>query len=347
MLSAGRPLLRWWRFLLGGTVVIAVAAGLRDRLPDVCALLAVGRTIDWRWAAVALLSGMLSPAAVGEQDRLLLAGLGVRLPRRRAVTLAVTGAAISLAVPAGSAVAAAFTFRTFRRYGATPAVAATVTVLSGLVSALGLTMLTATGWFLAADDHAAAGWLPVVAVVVLVVLGAGAVWWFRGRLSRPSATAARDPAVRPAAGTRWNRFQTDLTAIARSVRAVPLRRWTAILSAGIVKWALDLTCLAAAAAACHSEAGWGSIAIIYVGVQLVRLIPLTPGGVGLIEVSMAAALVAAGAPDVVAGAVVVLYRLITFWLTLLLGAAGWLHLRRDHPTPPARRAAWPSVRLTS
>ncbi|WP_306214067.1 lysylphosphatidylglycerol synthase transmembrane domain-containing protein [Actinoplanes sp. RD1] len=301
---------RWGRPALGVAVVVAAGAGLRDRLPDAHALLAAGQSLDLRWAALAVIAGALSPAAVGEQERLLLAGLGVRLPRRRAVPLAVTGAAISLAVPAGSAVAAAFTFRTFRRYGAPPAVAAAVTVLSGLVSALGLALLSATGWLLTTGSYAAAGWLGAAALV------AAAGWRLRGALPRP------------APGTR---FHTGVTVTVRSMRAVPLRRWAAILSVGTVKGALDLTCLAAAAAACHCTLGPGAIAMIYAGVQVVRLIPLTPGGVGLIEVSMAAALVAAGTTEPVAAAVVVLHRLVTFWLVLLLGAAGWLHLRRDHP----------------
>jgi uncharacterized protein (TIRG00374 family) len=47
----------------------------------------------------------------------------------------------------------------------------------------------------------------------------------------------------------------------------------------------------------------------------------TPGGVGAVETALTTALVIAGLPAGVAGAAVLLYRLLTFWLPVL---PGWL-----------------------
>jgi uncharacterized protein (TIRG00374 family) len=52
-------------------------------------------------------------------------------------------------------------------------------------------------------------------------------------------------------------------------------------------------------------------------------IGLTPGGLGIIEVALSAALVAAGLKGHHALASVLVYRLISFWLVM---AAGWVVL---------------------
>jgi uncharacterized membrane protein YbhN (UPF0104 family) len=305
---------RWWRPALGIAVTIVILVTLRDQLPNLGSLLTVWRELDLGWAAAAVVAGFLSQVAFAEQQRLLLAGLGVRLPRDSAIALTVSGAAVSMAVPAGAAVATAFTFRTFRRYGATTPVATAVTVVSGVVSMLSLALLYAFGWLIS-SDLAAVSWWPFA--VVLAVAGAGfALWRFR-------------PAYAPPPESRIGRV---LAAVARTtvqMAAIPARRWFSIVVAGGTKWLLDLFCLAAAATACHATVGWWRIAVIYLGIQIVRQIPLTPGGTGLIEVVMLAALVAAGCSHPVAAAVVVLYRLISMWLVLLMGIPAYLWLRRD------------------
>ena len=61
---------------------------------------------------------------------------------------------------------------------------------------------------------------------------------------------------------------------------------------------------------------------------------LTPGGLGVIEVTPAAALVGAGINGRHALAAVLVYRLISFWLVMI---GGWLILtilvRRGRPVP--------------
>ncbi|MEU8664899.1 flippase-like domain-containing protein, partial [Actinoplanes philippinensis] len=79
------------------------------------------------------------------------------------------------------------------------------------------------------------------------------------------------------------------------------------------------------------------LALIYLAVQMVRQVPLTPGGVGLIEASMLAGLTAAGLPEATGAAVVLLYRLVSFWLMLPLGLIGWLRLRRGESGAARRR----------
>lgn len=72
--------------------------------------------------------------------------------------------------------------------------------------------------------------------------------------------------------------------------------------------------------------------------RLLTLSFLTPGGVGVVEVGLAAFLVAAGGDPVGTVAGVLLYRAFTFLLEIPVGGtllAGWLWLRRRTPTPPS------------
>lgn len=71
--------------------------------------------------------------------------------------------------------------------------------------------------------------------------------------------------------------------------------------------------------------------------RLLTLSFLTPGGVGVVEVGLAGFLVAAGGDPVGTVAGVLLYRAFTFLLEIPVGAtllAGWLWLRRRTPQPP-------------
>jgi hypothetical protein len=165
-----------------------------------------------------------------------------------------------------------------------------VTALSGIASTLALALLYGLGWSIP-------GTLTVIALL-------------------PAAlTAARRllPSARPA----W----------ARTALTVPARTWAAVLLAALVNWTLDMLCLVAAALACGAEVSWGRLALLYLAVQVVRQVPVTPGGLGLIETSMLAGLTAAGADGVTAAAVVLVYRLLSFWLILPLGLGGHLMLR--------------------
>jgi putative heme transporter len=179
---------------------------------------------------------------------------------------------------------------------------------------LSLVLLYVFGWLIS-SDLGAVSWWPVASAAAVAVAGF-ALWRFR-------------PSFTPAPESRAGRVLAAAARTTAAMAAIPVRRWASIVVAGAAKWVLDLFCLAAAATACHATLGWWRIAVIYLGIQIVRQIPLTPGGTGLIEVVMLAALVAAGCSHPVAAALVVLYRLISMWLVLLMGIPAYLWLRRD------------------
>jgi uncharacterized membrane protein YbhN (UPF0104 family) len=303
---------KWWvralaAVVAGGLVVI----GLRGRLPEPGEILAALRDTDPRWFAVALLLQLLSQAAFGWQQRVMLSAFGVRLPRRIAMAVAYARSAISLAFPAGSAVSAAYAVRQYRRRGATSAGAATTMLLSGAASVGGLLLAYA-----AVAGSTTVARQPAMAVAALLVLAAAAPLVVRVARTR----ARRTPA---AGGPRDGRIARTV----REIRSVRLRHWLITVGFAVLNWLLDLACLVAAARGAGLSMPIAHLATVYLAVQVVRQIPVTPGGFGVIEASLLAGLVTAGAPHAVAAAAVLVYRLASCWLVLPAGLASHLALR--------------------
>jgi uncharacterized protein (TIRG00374 family) len=68
-------------------------------------------------------------------------------------------------------------------------------------------------------------------------------------------------------------------------------------------------------------------------VRLLGSIPITPGGLGIVELGLTGALVGFGGPNDAVVAAVLLYRVLTIVPTLVLGLAAavvWQRLRRRH-----------------
>jgi uncharacterized membrane protein YbhN (UPF0104 family) len=330
--SAGH---RRWLRVVGVFAAVAIAAyALRGRLPDPGAVFAAMRGADWRWLLVAALAEAISLRAFARQQRRLLYAFGVTTTMREAMAVTVSRSAIAISMPAGSAVSSGFAFRQFRAWGASRQTATTVMILSGLFSFAGLAVLYATGAAAAALHRAAWLWVSypneAAAVAVLgVVLGttgfAAAVT--REPASRSAAEAAPQTAPRGWLATRLG----PVGEAARAAAGVPWRHWHIALGFAMISWLGDLACLSAATHAMHLQLSLSALAAPYLAIQLIRQIPVTPGGFGVIEASLLTALVSAGAAAVPAAAAVLGYRLFSCWLILPAGLVSWLLLRRRTP----------------
>ena len=92
---------------------------------------------------------------------------------------------------------------------------------------------------------------------------------------------------------------------------------------------------------------WQGLLLAYCGGQLAVNLPITPGGLGVVEGSLTVALVAFGGGQAATVAAVLLYRLLSFWIPLPLGASCYAYLlrarrrlgRAEQPTPGASSRA--------
>ncbi|MDP9847594.1 lysylphosphatidylglycerol synthase transmembrane domain-containing protein [Streptosporangium lutulentum] len=316
---------RWIRILIPVAVVSVAIWTLRDSLPAPAQIAHAMREASTWGLAVALATSVLSVTMFARQQRALLHAYGAAMRMPHALALAYARTAIAAALPAGSAVSAAYAFQRFRAHGASRTTAASVTILSGTVSAIGLLLLYLAGTALAlVIDPAllvdAQGTLITGGALILL---AGAIL-LAGRLRRPRPTS------------RWSRVATFLAPVGttfRTVAALPRRDAAAALCFAVVGWLADLACLYTATVAFDLDVHPVRLAAVYLATQLLRQIPLTPGGIGIIETSLIAGLTATGAPVTPVTAAVLVYRLLTCWLTLPVGAAAWALLRRIEPSP--------------
>ena len=75
--------------------------------------------------------------------------------------------------------------------------------------------------------------------------------------------------------------------------------------------------------------------LAFCAAALLTLVPITPGGLGFVEAGLTATLALAGVSAADAVLATLAYRLVSYWLPILVGpVAYWLHTRRTH-----RRAA--------
>jgi uncharacterized membrane protein YbhN (UPF0104 family) len=112
-----------------------------------------------------------------------------------------------------------------------------------------------------------------------------------------------------------------------------LRRHDPLLLVGIVGyWAWDNLALWATFHAVGYAPGWGTILLAYLIGPLGGLLPI-PGGIGGIDGGLIGTFVVFGVPASAATAAVLAYRIILFWIPLLLGAFAFLSLRRSMMKP--------------
>jgi uncharacterized protein (TIRG00374 family) len=289
-----------------------------------------------RFGFVAITIGIvleaISNLALAEVYRSCLRALGTRLPFLPALGVSMSAFTVSRLVPAGGAMGAVVAVRRMTALGVAPAVATTSVVLMGTCAMLTLGVLVTLGAVaasfrtgvpasLAAFTAILAG---VIAVAVVVVLG--------GIRSDRVRAATLDLGDRIAGrfGGSVESWRRSLDAIAE--RPPSLRQLGDIGWWSAVNWMLDV---AVVWVLFRGAGDPTAIAVVLVGVGVANLgaaLPLTPGGIGFVEAGMAGTYVALGTEPALAIAIVLVYRVISFWLPALAGAP--VYLRGPRPRPP-------------
>ena len=133
-----------------------------------------------------------------------------------------------------------------------------------------------------------------------------------------------------------------LLAQRNDIRAVLGRQWwqALLLSAG--RLAFDYLCLLAALRATGSNPRPSVILIAYAVAGVIGMIPITPGGLGIVEASLTGLLVLSEVNSSQAVLATLTYRLASYWLPLCAGPIAYALFRiryRSHPSSPAPRPA--------
>jgi len=98
--------------------------------------------------------------------------------------------------------------------------------------------------------------------------------------------------------------------------------WSEVITVvawGTANWLFDCACFALMFPAVHAPIPWKGLLLAYGAVQLAAALPITPGGLGAVEGSITIALVAFGGAQTTTVDAVLVYRLVSFWLVLVVG----------------------------
>ncbi|MCK4175999.1 lysylphosphatidylglycerol synthase transmembrane domain-containing protein [Aciditerrimonas ferrireducens] len=277
-------------------------------------------------------------------QRWLLQAGGVRVPLVDMVELTLAGNALAATLPGGVAWSAAWVFDQLRRRGVERFLRIWVFLVAGAVSSFALFLVVAVGVWAAGTRGPVAGlrWL-VAALAAIPLLLALVLWLRRSRVGQALWSTA-DRSLRRTRPGAWLVTQgSQLVARVEAIRLSPLG-WLEALGLGLANWVDDCAVLVLAMVALHVAVPWRGIFVIYGLTQIAAVLPLTPGGLGVVEGSLAALLTAYGVPTSQAFAVVMLYRLISFWGLVPVGWGAWLLVdlqgrrgRRHQPHPWATR----------
>ncbi len=120
---------------------------------------------------------------------------------------------------------------------------------------------------------------------------------------------------------RWPASRSALAAVG----FVWLRRYAGRAAFGwsLGSWGLDCACLLLSFVAVGAPVPWRGLLLAYGAGQLAATLPITPGGLGVVEGSLTIAIVAYGGGEISTVAAVLLYRILSFWAVLPAGWASW------------------------
>lgn len=314
-------LIRW--LLMAASIAIVVYVAWRA-WPEVRDAAQVVQQIAPGVLLLALVFEAAAVACLAQVYRASLASLGFHLGYRQGLQVSMGAFTLSRVLPGGGAAGGVWATRRLQTMGVPWAIAGTGVLLEGVLAMATLGFIVAGGTVAALLRGHVSG-RSVVAACLVAGTFAGIGWAAYVLLRSASARASLFGAARrvvPRAETRLLSWRNALDELAQTVPSgrglLPVLGWSA------VNWLLDITALwiVFAGLGLHMEIG---VLIVGFGVaNLVTALPHTPGGLGLVEAGMTGTYVALGTDTAAALAAVLAYRLIAFWLPVLVGVPQYL-----------------------
>jgi uncharacterized membrane protein YbhN (UPF0104 family) len=319
---------------IGLVFVIATFAFFLPKIADYRDVWTVVRDLSWTWILGLLTVTALNILTFAPPWIAALPGLRFR----DALALTQIATALSIVVPAGAAVGIAGAYGILRRWGFAPReIARAVTLVSLWNQFANLSypivavfLLTATGGDSAILATAAFVGVAVFGVAVATLglvlssprmameignLAAAGASWGVGLLRRPPVAWG---------GASFDRFRADAVVLLR-------RRWHLLTLATLVGTLNVFLVLLVALRACGVAGSEISVVEAFAAWSLARILgsfPITPGGVGVVELGLTGALIGFGGGNAGVVAAVLIYRFLTMAPTVIAGLVATVAIRR-------------------
>ncbi|HEV3478609.1 MAG TPA: lysylphosphatidylglycerol synthase domain-containing protein [Gaiellaceae bacterium] len=321
--------------VVGFLFALATFAYFLPRIADYRDVWDVLRGLSWRWLLALAAAAILNLLTFAPPWMVALPGLGFR----RALMLTQASTALSIIVPAGAAVGIAGAYAMLRRWGyAGREIGRAVTVASlwnqfanlsyPIIAVFALTASGGDSPVLATAAFVGVAILGIAIAALAAVLAsdrtatdvgdltARFVSWALGKFGR-----------RPVlwGGPSFGRFRRDSLELLR-------RRWHLLTIATYGGTLTIFLVLLVALRACDVPGSEVSVAEAFAAWALARILgsfPITPGGIGVVELGVTGALIGFGGDNAGVVAAVLVYRFLTMVPTVGLGLLAAATFRRS------------------
>ena len=279
--------------------------------------------------------------AYGQLTRAVLPG-GERIGFWTIFRIEMTTLSVSHCAPGGSAAGTALGYRLLTQVGAEPGDAGFALGVQGIGSAVVLNVIlwlalivSIPVWGFSAVYLLAA----IVGAVLLIASGALVYILTRGG-DRVGVILERIGARVPFidAGALRRSFEQLATRLAELGRSRDVMRKALVWA--ILNWLFDAASLWVFVGAFGHLVNPDGLLVAYGLANVLAVIPITPGGLGVVEATLTTLLVGFGTARGVATLGVIVYRLIQFWAPIPLGGLAYLSLQVDRPGKAVMRHRW-------
>ena len=328
----------WQRIgiVLGIVVVVATFAFVLPRIADYGQVWSVLKGLTWKQVFVLAVATLLNLVTFAPPWMVALPQLGFR----RAFVVTQASTASTYVAPGGAAVGVALSYAMLRGWGLPAGAVALAEALTGIWNQLALLGFPVVALALLTLQKEQDALLQSVALIGLavftVVVGGFAVALSTPRFAQKIGDAAarlvnrslgivrRKPVAW--AGHSFVRFRREAVGLLS-------RRWHVLTLATLAGQLSVFVVLLVSLRVLGESSSQVSAVEVFAAWSIVRLLgslPITPGGLGVVEVGLTAALVGFGGDNAEVVAAVLLYRFLTIVPTLILGlvaGATWRRLK--------------------
>ena len=338
-----RPGLKRIVVTLVALVLVGVAFGVvLPRLASYSSVWHAVRELKWEWLLALVAATVLNVVTFGPPWSIALPGLGFL----DSIKMTQASTAVTLVVPGGAPLGMGVSYGMLRSWGFGSAEVGRSVALTGIwsqLSTFAFPIFAVVG--LAAEGKGGAGVLVIALLGAALFVGGGIVVGLA--LWRPGAAQVAFRAAR-AVNAAWNKllrreqpeWSSESFESFRSETLAMLKdRWLPLTVATLANQLTGFLMLDLSLRAVGIGTGQVDVVESFAAWSVGRLItslPLTPGGLGLVELGLTGLLVGFGGPNAKVVAGVLVYRVFSIVPTLLLGLLSALTWRTGHDPAESR-----------
>jgi uncharacterized protein (TIRG00374 family) len=326
----------WGRRVLELSFLAVAVVFLVKRVPRLASIGSVLANVRWPWLLVGVATEVVSVLTLTVLQQSVLASGGAKMRFSKMVPVTLAANAVSLSIPAGVVVAEGYVFKQYRRLGARPVVAAWAELSAGAIAAAALAGLAFAGALVVGGRLRTLLIGPFAVVLVGSAVAAGL--FQRTKALSAFTTTAAAFAERHVPSWLQSRVRSFEDRASKMAELTPgPRDWIISSAAATTNWLLDSMVLVAAILSIGQGVPWRWVLLVYAGGQVLAELPITPGGLGVVEGGMVGLLTRSHMSSTEATAAVLVYRGMSFWLLI---AVGWIAAGRIRAvsTAPSSRS---------